>query len=518
MRFNIRVFVIVLSFGLSSCNEWLDLQPEDSATEEQIFSTGSGYRSVLNGLYQSMGEADLYGREMTWGIVDCISQQYNFDKQDITCGDKLYPNIGAFKYTDNTVVSRIELLWRSAYNVIANANNVIQNIENESPDLFTKGEMERRMIMGEAYACRALMHFDLLRLFAPALINDDNGNYIPYVDKYPDIQANGIGVNDFLKKVIADLELARTLVVNYDTSEMGKYVSSTAKARFQNMLESDMVIDANDKDDFFMGRGFRLSYYSITALLARVYQYAGNHEKAFEMAQEVLNFEIAGSKNVYQLYSDNFTNYTQVAIEDRRDLKLTSSLIFAVYNDDAYNALNLNNYYRLEKGNSTVNWLVLNYDKQGVFKMDNGADEYDTDIRGALMTMLAEGQYYLSGKWYLSEYSEVRNLNAAIIPVIRLTEMRYIVAEYYARQGNFSMATEILSEIRQLRRAENIINVTDWASFEKELIRDARREWIAEGQLFYLYKRLNAKVNFVNEERPLQRSEYLLPIPSNQSL
>ncbi len=32
------------------------------------------------------------------------------------------------------------------------------------------------MILGEAYACRALVHFDLLRLFAPALIHDDGEN------------------------------------------------------------------------------------------------------------------------------------------------------------------------------------------------------------------------------------------------------------------------------------------------------------------------------------------------------
>ena len=63
--------------------------------------------------------------------------------------------------------------------------------------------------MGEAYACRALMHFDLLRLFAPALINDDQGTYVPYVDTYPEIYATSMQVAPFLDKVIADLSKSK---------------------------------------------------------------------------------------------------------------------------------------------------------------------------------------------------------------------------------------------------------------------------------------------------------------------
>lgn len=66
--------------------------------------------------------------------------------------------------------------------------------------------MERKMIMGEAYACRALIHFELLRLFAPALVNDDGRTYIPYVESYPVLSASKLGVKPYLEKVIADLE------------------------------------------------------------------------------------------------------------------------------------------------------------------------------------------------------------------------------------------------------------------------------------------------------------------------
>lgn len=41
------------------------------------------------------------------------------------------------------------------------------------------------MIKGEALAARALMHFDLLRLFAPALVSNPTSIYIPYVTEFP---------------------------------------------------------------------------------------------------------------------------------------------------------------------------------------------------------------------------------------------------------------------------------------------------------------------------------------------
>ena len=137
------------------------------------------------------------------------------------------------------------------------------------------------------------------------------------------------------------------------------------------------------------------------------------------------------------------------------------------------------------------------------------------------MIFLAAGAYPLSGKWYLSDDEETRDQNASIIPVIRATEMYYIMAEYYARQGIWGEAQRILSDVRTARGCTEQLNIHDWNSFERVLLNEAAREWIAEGQLFYLYKRLNAPVNWGRpgvQNRPFTRAEYLLPIPENQSL
>lgn len=50
-------------------------------------------------------------------------------------------------------------------NIIANCNNLAQQVENEDTLLFYDRTHERDMIFAEAIALRAYMHFDLLRIY-----------------------------------------------------------------------------------------------------------------------------------------------------------------------------------------------------------------------------------------------------------------------------------------------------------------------------------------------------------------
>ena len=48
--------------GLSSCGDWLDIEPTDTTTETDLFATGDGYRVALNGIYEQMAERVFTGR------------------------------------------------------------------------------------------------------------------------------------------------------------------------------------------------------------------------------------------------------------------------------------------------------------------------------------------------------------------------------------------------------------------------------------------------------------------------
>ena len=56
----------ILPFFLFSCNGWLDVRPEDEIAEEDVFSSGNGFRHALNGIYYSMESGNMYGMQLTW--------------------------------------------------------------------------------------------------------------------------------------------------------------------------------------------------------------------------------------------------------------------------------------------------------------------------------------------------------------------------------------------------------------------------------------------------------------------
>ena len=47
-------------------------------------------------------------------------------------------------------------MWEAAWNIVANCNNLIQQVESADTTLFYKGEEERNMIWGEAIALACL--------------------------------------------------------------------------------------------------------------------------------------------------------------------------------------------------------------------------------------------------------------------------------------------------------------------------------------------------------------------------
>lgn len=61
------------------------------------------------------------------------------------------------------------------------------------------------------------MHFDLLRLFAPATATNPSGAYLPYRDKYEAAVVEKCTVTDFIEKVLKDLLEAEDILRKFDT-------------------------------------------------------------------------------------------------------------------------------------------------------------------------------------------------------------------------------------------------------------------------------------------------------------
>lgn len=470
--------VCSLLFGLSSCN-WLDLEPKDTTTETDLFATGDGYRIALNGIYQQMAGTGMYGQEMTWGFLEVLGQTYYPNRSNTT-----YYYASQYKYTDNYVKPIIATIWEEAYNNIANCNNIIQRIENASASLFMGGENEKKMIEGEAYALRAFLHFDLLRLFAPSMKNDDGKTYIPYIDYYPVTFQAYTTNQEVLSKVIADLKKAKNLVATFDLSEP-KWMLT--RYRIENGSSS-----GDGRDDLFLAyRGYRMNYYAICATLARVYNYAGMYQEAFNEASIVIDA-------VVDEWGSPAFSFTRRSDVSSGKVKLYDEIVFCLSNRDLWT--NYEPYY----GDGSNKLELTEGSKDELFDFSSSDVRADSKIITVkdyslicLKNVEADGSYATYGK--------------DLIPMIRLGEMYYIRAEYYLNLGDKEMAIQELDAVRSEYGCP--IGFLSSDDVEEEILKEVHREYLTEGQLFFYYKKFNRYPSKMTSDE-----QFVLPHPDSEDI
>ena len=98
-----RIYTTIISFAFAiltftSCSDWLELYPADEIKEEYLFSSGDGFRTALNGIYRKMSTFNLYGSNLTWGIIDAWGQSYYLDQTSDNGGGKAMKKIAAFNF------------------------------------------------------------------------------------------------------------------------------------------------------------------------------------------------------------------------------------------------------------------------------------------------------------------------------------------------------------------------------------------------------------------------------------
>ena len=153
---------LVLACG-AGCSDFLDVQPKDKQSEKQLFSTRGGFYMAVNGIYNKVASTALYGKNLSYELVDVISKRYSPLQ-----ANTYLTSLSTFDYADNSVQTGLSNTWTAAYNTILNCNVVLDNLEKSEGILLPP---EYRMLKGEMLALRAFLHFDMLRLFGPVYKN-----------------------------------------------------------------------------------------------------------------------------------------------------------------------------------------------------------------------------------------------------------------------------------------------------------------------------------------------------------
>lgn len=464
---------VVLLSVFPGCNSWLDVKPIDKVLEEQLYQTETGFKEALNGIYIELNQSSLYGGELMFNMVEILAQRYKISDSG---GDK---NLILYDYNDTDVKKRIDAIWTTTYSLIMNCNLILKNID-EKQGVFTGNNYA--LIKGETLALRAMLHFDLLRLFGPVYATNAEDISICYNEQFAYSASNLLPASKVIEKVVNDLKKAEELL-----------------AKDPVITKGPLASDSKDGDNSLRYRNLRLNYYAVEALLARVYLYTGQEQNALETARKVVAVQ-------EQWFPWVKFNDVMVASNKSRDFVFSTELVFALQNrkrGDIYT-----NYF-----SSDLDATRLLIPDETILKNIYGNN--NDDWRYLSMWQAPKDGKFTAPCLHKYEQTEVLNAHCYLLPMVRISEMFLIVAE---TTGDADEARDILNSMRKNRGQ---IPFADTEAIDaKSLVADEyAREFFGEGQLFFYYKRKNLPTipsGKGGSAIAMDAAKYCLPIPRSE--
>lgn len=489
MKKSIRViYTVLLTTTLfTGCKKWLDVQPVDQISDSKLFGDFEGFRNAVNGVYQEMSKGNLYGRELTWGLNSVLAQDYT--QTTITAP---LQQAAVYNFISNVpLVDQISATWAAAYNTIANCNKIISNVEEKEPSFFPMGATEKNMIKGEALAARALLHFEMLRLFAPAPSEDPNGKYIPYQDAYPTLISAAIPTSEVLKRIVEDMQQAAVLIAENDTLAINN--RTMMSSRLQSLFGGGNTPKGGL---FFNFRMHRLNYVAVHGLLARIHLYAGDRVNAKKEAEYLYTEFGPTSRLKWWLFTPE---YASTGVDKYH--KLVDDVLLAFYDQNM--PTNITSYrgtfYTFKLATPVLDALYPVGDRDNRLNLINRV----TDISAKWVTSTSGGQYVPQQNF--------------IAPAIRMSEMYYIYSECLFEEGKTTEALRVLNEMRYARGKTSTFSSTDPQLFYEELFKEYRKEYMEEGQTVFAHKRLKRDI-IAGTQRITMDRKFVLPVPQGEKI
>lgn len=99
----------MIVFAFTSCEKWFEVTPAGEVAEDDLFRNAEGFRNSLNGIYQGMSRASLYGQELSWGFIDVLAQYYDV-KNCNDIGYRVVIDADDYNYSHATVRPRLDTL------------------------------------------------------------------------------------------------------------------------------------------------------------------------------------------------------------------------------------------------------------------------------------------------------------------------------------------------------------------------------------------------------------------------
>jgi hypothetical protein len=248
LRRKTAILSCLTALSVAGCDQFLAPKPTDVLAPENFYRSAADAVSAVNSVYS----------QSQW-VYFWIWYESDVASDDVFAT----PNYGAdghqlASYTFDPTLWSIDDLWTNAYITINKANIVLDRVPPIEMDVA-----ERNRVLGEAHYLRALMYFQLVRMFGDVPLMEHEA------------------------KSVADAKIART-----------------PAAQVYALIVSDLQTAMNDLPPSYSGADLgRATSGAATSLLAKVYLNQKDYNNAAKFAGQVMS---SGQYSLNARWLDNF--------------------------------------------------------------------------------------------------------------------------------------------------------------------------------------------------------------------
>lgn len=441
--------LLALVSPLGGCKGWLTIDSSDRIMENTLFETEEGFFTALNGVYAELPQSDLYGKSLA-AVTFNVQAQYFDTTQPST---HTFNTLGA--YSAEARKTAVAGIWDKAYFVIANVNKILEHCESERDVLSDRAY---HIIRGEMLGMRALLHFEMLRIFGPIFAEAPVRVSIPYRTSSELTVTPLLPANEVAEKIDRDFTDGLAELAEWDpvahrrpAERLGDrfgalpepapaaqlFCPESPAGAFGHLRRRPEAGRTTGRGGDRRGRGV------LPLCLAR----GCDRQTAVGVATQNSEDRIFSSEALFSAVNSKRTS----DIHDKFFSNKLEQVNLLTMND-----LAVHNLYDSESDLRTYQWQTL--------KNTEGVDQR-----------------------FFVKYGQVQDMElgyASMVPVIRMSEIYLIAAEC---EDSKKTAYEWLNALRSARKATSLPAT---GTLDNDLTGEYIREFVGEGQLFWYYKRL----------------------------
>ena len=428
---------------LSSCISDLDVTQESKLTSADMWKTEADATGAMYGLFHQV-RAVFQTALIYWG-----------DFRAGTFQDGLGAGTALKMFNNNLDATESKgTNWAGSYTAINDANLIIKHV----PSISFVNESTRNQVMGSAYFVRALMYFNIARVWGDAPLLLDG-----FESDKDDLQPFRVPVEKIFDQVLADLEMAE----NY-------MPASVTDPTIANLMAIKML-----EADYWLW-------------MAKV---RGGGADAIKNARKALNNVII---NAGVGLMDNYADVFDINKKNGKEIIFTIHFGKGEY-----------------EGGYSSNWLIpttrwygKDEDKEKNVKLMNNDDQrynFSTSMISLLKSDPGDTRTAVSfGDWtdpsdgrnytWVNKFSGLWEDNVRYFiadePVYRYAETLLMMAEVELFSGNLQLALDYVNMVaKRAYKVNNYYTDTSESAVKNAIIDEYVKEFAAEGKTWWVYIR-----------------------------